>query len=286
MHNFTRQVIESDFNVSFLGTMSQGSLFFGFRKGGTTYVDHSEGLFQIHTAGVWHFVSESHHGSDDAFQQIAIQQWHIPRYRFALAAHNLLNREGVKLTGGSQYARLSNELQLYLSEQGTWSIAGKSDEPIPLTDAISMQINEEIRILKQARNEIKFTDEEYEYDGILTPAGNAIRDRCLAVVEAIAFEKITIPELFAGNFGIFSAFCTFRDFDLAQELPTELMQELFEAQLKADPKEIDTGVVSLFMEAQNRLLKEPIWGEKVVVSVSQASRILYEGAIHTHERDA
>ncbi len=272
-----RKAIESDFDVSFLGTTGKTSLFAGFRKGGTTQTDTPDGLFETHTAGVWHFISATESNPDASSHRIAIKQWHVPRYRIASVAKTLRKGAGRRSPDPNRSEDLRQDLQLHRSGDGAWAISCQNKQPLSLPQKLSTQIDEEIRLLDQSQRKIQMVNEEYEYDGLRTPEGSIIRHPCRVLVEAIAFEKATLPDLFAGNFGVYSAYCTYRDFSLAQELPSHLMQELVKTQFEYDPEEIDPSIRSLFRETQNRLLEEPIWDTEDAISLSQACRILHDG---------
>ena len=131
--------------------------------------------------------------------------------------------------------------------------------------------------LHAARSRVAAKDGLFSFGGIRTNAGHKIRHKSRQLVEAIAFETETLPSLKAGNFGIYSAFCTYRDFRLSKDMPDDLMEMLVIGQLSYDLSDVSDEVMEMFLETQRRLLPQPIWGTGIDVSKSDATRILGEG---------
>jgi hypothetical protein len=272
------QVIPNDFTVELIWNEGPDALFGALRKGGREVIAATEGSWETHTCGVWHFVAPASAAEAGPIQRCGIRQWHVPRYTMAEALDEVRLDCGEKATGG-RYRLVGPEFAIGVNSAGTvyWIPGPLGGRAIAVPPAMLKLLEADISRLQSARSLIAETNGGYSYDGIRTAAGHQIRHESRRLVEAIAFEKKTLPRLQAGNFGIYSAFCTFRDFDVAREMPDDLMQMLVLGQWNYDVSDVSSDVMEMFVEVQRRLLSQPIWGPGLGVSESEAARILGKG---------
>jgi hypothetical protein len=272
------RVIPHDFAVELIWSEGTDALFGALRKGGRQVVDTADGPWETHTCGVWHFVVPEPAAAAGPIKGFGVRQWHVPRYTMAEALDELRHGRGEKATGG-RYRLVGREFAIGVNSAGTvhWIPGPLGGRAIAVPPAMLKSLEADIRRLQSARSLIAEMNGGYSYDGIRTAAGHEIRHESRRLVEAIAFEKKELPRLEAGNFGIYSAFCTSRDFDLAREMPDDLMQMLVLGQWNYDVSDVSSDVMEMFLEVQRRLLSQPIWGPGLDVSESEAARILGEG---------
>jgi hypothetical protein len=158
-----------------------------------------------------------------------------------------------------------------------WWPSTRSARPVPISPRLLCLIDTDLSLLNAARSQVNETNAAFTYDRIRTAAGHEIRHQSRRLVEAIAFERETLPELDAGTFGIYSAFCTYRDFALPTEMPDDLMHSLVAGQWDYKTGDVSAQVMQLFLETQQRLLSRPIWGTGINVGKPEAARLLGEG---------
>jgi len=272
------QVIANDFTVELIWNEGPDALFGALRKGGREVIAATEGPWETHACGVWHFVATDPAAAAAPIKRFGIRQWHVPRYTMAEAIDELRHGHGEKVPGG-RYRLVGPEFAIGVSSGGAvhWIPGPLGGRAIAVPPAMLKSLEADASRLQSARSLIAEMNGGYSYDGIRTNAGHEIRHESQRLVEAIAFEKKTLPRLQAGNFGIYSAFCTFRDFDLAREMPDDLMQMLVLGQWNYDVSDVTSDVMQMFLEVQRRLLSQTIWGPGLDVSESDAARILGEG---------
>jgi hypothetical protein len=272
------QVIPNDFTVELIWNDGPDALFGALRKGGREVIAAAEGPWETHTCGVWHFVAPEPASAAGPIQRFGIRQWHVPRYTMAEALDELRLGRGEKAPGG-RYRLVGPEFAVGVNDAGTvhWMPGTLGGQAIPVPPAMLESLDADINRLRSGRSLVTELNGGYSYDGMQTAAGHEIRHESRRLVEAIAFEKKTLRRLEAGNFGIYSAFCTFRDFDLAREMPDDLMQMLVFGQWNYEVSDVPSHVMEMFLEAQRRLFSRPIWGPGLDVSQSEAARILGEG---------
>ena len=272
------RVIPHDFTVELIWNEGPDALFAALRKGGHQVIDAAEGPWETHTCGVWHFVAPEPAAAAGPIKRFGVRQWHVPRYTMAEALDELRHGRGEKAPGG-RYRVVGPGFAIGVNDDGNvfWMPATLGGRPIEVPPAMLESVDADIERLKSARAQVSEQEGAFAYAGIRTAAGHAIRHESRRLIEAIAFEKKELPRLEAGNFGIYSAFCTYRDFDLAKEMPDDLMQMLIFGQWNYEVSEVPGDIMKMFLEAQRRLLPHPIWGLGLDVSQSEAARILGEG---------
>lgn len=272
------RVIPHDFDVELIWNEGTDALFGALRKGGRQVVDTADGPWETHTCGVWHFVAPEPADATGPIRRFGIRQWHVPRYAMATALDELRNGRGEKAPGG-RYRVVRPGFAIGVNNDGNvdWLPATLGGRPIQVPPAMLQSVDADIERLQSARSQVSDTNGVYAYDGMRTAAGRAIHHESRRLVEAIAFEKKVLPRLKAGNFGIYSSFCTYRDFDLAKEMPDDLMQMLVFGQWNYEVNDVPSDIMEIFLEVQRRLLPRPIWGPGLNVSQSEAAQILGQG---------
>lgn len=182
-----KEVIESDFNVSSVFEAEDRAFFLARRP------DH------------WHVVLYMT-GADGAS---SLTQRYVPRYAMAKAACDLLaasaNNEGPKVTPSSRYAGIAlvGSGQLMFIEPVESGALHKS-----VLDAFA----EDIETLNRASLAVAHQEGQWSLPNTLTHSKNPVSHPSRLLIEAIAFERESRGHLDPGSFGIYSAFCTWRDF--------------------------------------------------------------------------
>ena len=262
-----------DFDVDLIGTCGESALFGALRKGGSERVSTANGPWQTHVMGVWHFVAVT--GEGRMFQT---RQWHIPRYEMAreMAQRNIVfDLFGDRTT--SPIAGVIAGLHTRMANPETLSVHLPSGEVFAIDSAFTLKLQGDIPLLEKAREKIRERDGGFYIPRLKTAAGHPVESPSEALLEAIAFEKLTRPRMTAGNFGIYSAYCTSRDFEMSIRMPDSLIRELLAGQFEYDPEEVPAEIHELFLSTQQRLLSQPVWGRGIEMSIDEAAPILAEG---------
>jgi hypothetical protein len=275
--DFTLEIIPRDFSVELIWNDGPEALFAAFRQGGEEVVETAWGPCESHTCGVWHFVGSEPDGDQTCGRRTGIRQWHVPRFAVAEAVEQVRRGHGKKVEGGL-LRKVGAGFAIGMNAEGIvhWCPSTRSGRPVPISPAMLSIIDADSSLLNTARSHVGETNSGFTYDGIRTAAGHKIRHESRRLVEAIAFERETLPEIEASNFGIYSAFCTYRDFDMPTEMPADLMLSLVGSQCLYDTGDVTAEIMDLFLDAQRRLLSQPIWGTGIDVPQSEAALILGE----------
>jgi hypothetical protein len=269
---FMNQVVARDFSVELISNSGNASLFGALREGGTERVKTAQGIWETHTAGVWHFVSCARNGNLEH-----IQQWHIPRYKMAASIERL---NEVCL----QHPKARRPIQDSLSQGFSTTLLERGKLGFQTSNGVLFgdikpsflgKIREDLPILAEARDKVKQKDNEFYLPRAKTAAGYPVQSASRQLIEAIAFERLSLKRLNAGNFGVYSAYCTYRDFETSVRMPDDLIAELVDGQFEHDAETHNSQeTADIFMDVQSRLLSKPIWGKAVSMKKSQACKIL------------
>jgi len=271
--NFMISQTKIDFDVDLVGTCGESALFATLRNGGAERVSTVNGLWQTHVMGVWHFVAVT--GQGNLFQT---RQWHIPRYE--MAREMAQRKEVFDQFGDRSGSPIIGEIGGLPTRMGS-----PEKLEVPLEDGLIFSIDPEftwklqadIPLLEKAREKVRERDGEFFIPCLKTAAGHPVQSSSKELLEAIAFEKATRPRMTAGNFGIYSAFCTYRDFDMSTKAPDSMIREILAAQFEYEPEEIPAEIHELFLTTQHRLLSQPVWGRGIEMEIDEAAPILAEG---------
>ena len=271
--DFLISMTKAEFNVDLISKYDESALFGALRKGGSERVSTANGPWQTHVMGVWHFVAVT--GSGNMFQT---RQWHIPRYEMA---REMAQRKKVfDQFGDRTSSPIAGEiagLHMRMANSENLAVHLPGGEVFAIHPAFTLKLQSDIPLLEKAREKVRERDGEFYIPRLNTAAGHAVQSSTQSLVEAIAFEKATRPRMTAGNFGIYSAFCTYRDFETSIQMPDSLIRELLAGQFEYDPEGIPAEIHKLFLSAQHRMLSQPVWGRGIKVGIDDAASILAEG---------
>jgi hypothetical protein len=271
--DFMISMTKIDFDVDLIGTCGESALFGALRKGGSERVSTANGPWQTHVMGVWRFVAVT--GSGNLFQT---RQWHIPRYEMA---REMAQRKKVfDQFGDRTSSPIAGEiagLHMRMANPENLAVHLPGGEVFAIHPAFTQKLQSDIPLLEKAREKVRERDGEFYIPRLNTAAGHAVQSPSQSLVEAIAFEKATRPRMRAGNFGIYSAYCTYRDFETSIQMPDPMIRELLAGQFEYDPEGIPAEIHELFLSAQHRMLSQPVWGRGIKVGIDDAASILAEG---------
>ena len=136
---------------------------------------------------------------------------------------------------------------------------------------------EDIDILKVAKSKVVSENGLYVLPKAKSHTGLPVSAKSIKLIQAIAFEKECRKTLKASNFGIYSAFCTWRDFIYGREVNRDTVEDIVLGQLEYDADAYDYGdFMPLAMEVQEVLFRKPIWGEGISIDKNEAIEITYE----------
>lgn len=270
--NFMIEATARDFDVNQIASNGEFTLYGALRKGGTELIEAAEGTWTTHVAGVWHFVVL--HSIEDNVNRV--EQLHIPRYQMAEMLSTLL-RMGAHHPNSRP---LQNESLLLLEGEkigfmgfGNW-VPG---DALPLSDEFVEKLRSDLPLLDEAQALVEERDDIYFLPSATTPAGHTVESSSYKLIQAIAFEQLTLGELDAGKFGTYSAYCTYRDFETSIQMPDELISELVSGQLEYSPDDVNEEVMQIFTDVQHKVLSQPIWVEGISMDKADADRILSKG---------
>jgi hypothetical protein len=270
---FMTSMTKVDFDVDLISTCGKSALFAALRKGGTERASSNNGPWQTHVMGVWHFVAVTDEGN--LFQT---RQWHIPR--FVMAREMEQNKRVFEQFGDRSHSPIAGNiggLPTRMANPEKLEVHLENGLIFSIDPEFTRKLQSDIPLLVKAQEKVRERDGEYFIPRLKTAAGHPVQSPSRELLEAIAFEKLTRPRMTAGNFGVYSAFCTYRDFEESIQMPDSLIQELLEGQFQYDPEEIPAEIHELFLTAQLRLLSQPIWGRGIEMTVTEAVPILAEG---------
>jgi hypothetical protein len=270
--NFMLEATARDFDVDQIASNGEFTLYGALRKGGTELIEAAEGTWTTHVAGVWHFVVL--HSIEDNVNRV--EQLHIPRYQMAEMLSTLL-RAGDQHPGSRP---IQNESLVLLQGDkigfvgfGNWF----PGQDLPLSTEFTEKLRSDLPLLDQAQSLVEERDDIYFLPSATTPAGHPVESPSYKLIQAIAFEKLTLGKLDAGNFGIYSAYCTYRDFETSVQMPDDLIAQLIEGQFGYSSEDVDAETLELFMDTQKKVLTQPIWGEGISMYLVDAAKILSQG---------
>ena len=281
-------IIVNDFRVELLAKVCDTTIFGALRRGGMERFRTLSGLWETHTAGVWHLMTRTCMRREGAVIN-GLRQWHIPRFVMARAFDSLikLNRDEnsgprpahAPLVGGITMALLDGEAFAF-------SAVGTCPAFFRIPERVLSRMKRDVRILAKVREEVQAVRGGYRLPGLKTPNGHPVQSPSSALVQAIAFEAASIKELNAGNFGVYSAFCTARDFTTSRKMTKSLLKNLVAEQLQHRVDGLSDKIIRLYMEVQTHALQQPIWGPGIEPDLAHAVAILAEGMgrLSRHQR--
>jgi hypothetical protein len=274
-----KEVIESDFSVNLISKNETTELFGALRKGGTETIRAPLGLWVTHVMGVWHLVL-NHSVREENFTRNQVSQWHIPRYEMATQLERL-TRAGKRHPNAPRPLLniLDEGLSLAIFGENQLGVAFSSGEMhTDLKKAFQSKLRKEVVILKAAQKNIIEEGDTFVLPEVRTPAGHQVQSKSRELIEAVAFEHAVLGDLDAGNFGIYSAFCTQVDFDTTREMPSDLIRSLITEQMEHGEALWNLADrTDAFIKVQEMLFPKQIWGPGVNLDQGEAEQILAEG---------
>lgn len=220
---------------------------------------------------VWHFIQIRDEG-----QVSHMIQRHVPRYLMARAFDSLSgkippNGDSVVMTVDSKRAGIA------LMPDGRIAIVtGQSMQPIP--EAVGRSFGQDVGLLKKAGEEVRKINDHFSLPNELTFSGNPVNHLSKDLIEAIAFEKLQRGYLNAREFGIYSAYCTWRDFisenpDMVDEISSGMANDL----TNWNAEEIgNENYWSSVFSIQDRLFPQRIWGPGVITDYDTVYTRMYD----------
>ncbi len=257
--------VASDFNVKLISENDEASLFAARRK------------------DVWHFVYASiSHNQDTGHPSVTthITQRHIPRYLMVEAIDSLKRFDdltGKRSNGVHLVDSLSQAIGICSINKGIYGI-DIFQSPGGFPKEFCRLLEEDIPLLEAARKKVKADGDLY-----LLPKAKSYKKFPVAapakrLIEAIAFEREYRKKLDPHKFGIYSAFCTWRDFCYGAEITIDMIEGFVDRQFVFDADDFeDDEFLDLALAVQTKLLSMPIWGKGIQVSRDEAVPILAEG---------
>ncbi|MEY4144564.1 MAG: hypothetical protein RLZZ335_416 [Bacteroidota bacterium] len=258
--SFLFQIIPTDFRVERL------------------YVDDSTGLFVAQRSDITHFVKAAINASNNGYNQITISQCHIPRFLLAeaISSQDEFNRfVRDKSSQGIPMATVEcHELGIYSRDMGIFDLYGY-ELPSGLPKNIWQGDLEKYNIAKQ---KVKYTDGLYVLPRSKSYSGKPVASESKRLIEAIAFEREVFKKLNPRRFGIYSAFCTWKDFCEDVILPISFFEKLVDGQLLYDPDAHDYGsFMDVAIDVQDSLLSRRIWCKGIKIDRDEAIAVVQDG---------
>lgn len=219
----------------------------------TVFRDEEASLFAARRPDVWHFVLATTKKVQN-FQSLEIGQFHWPRYSVARA-----------LAAGKDGAMPELVRQMGLCVDGDSLSLTLRGRQYALPEKLLADMRKDLPVLEKALARVKSEAAGFEVIGAVTSRGHAVvaQQRCLA--EAIAFERETRKKLDPRKFGVYSAYCSWRDFlrddpSKMADIASGMAQEM----VTWDPDTFgDEAYWQSVFEIQERLCGARLWGPGV-----------------------
>jgi hypothetical protein len=229
--DFVLTMISSDFEVVQIGS-GEGQTLFGAQRKDLFH-------FICYTAGT------------------GLRQYHVPHFRIADAV-----RKAEETPEEAIRYPLAEGLSLLVQKSGPLGLmAGDVCFLLSGThgSAIAESMIHAAGILKASRNRVVPEKGIYLVTGAETQGGNPVSSESRLLMDGIAFERSSLRRLSAKRFGVYSAFCTHRDFPCALDKKSclkEMLESHFEFYDEHPPSEDFLQVV---MAVQDGFIGCRIW---------------------------
>jgi hypothetical protein len=241
------EMIPTDFDVVRIGSYQTVTLFGAERK------------------DLFHFVCYD--------KDSGLSQYHIPHYRIAdaigKAGEGPEERLMQPLTDGLSLVTQPNGPLGLITGEVCFLLNGSRSEPM------AARMLRTAEILNTARKRVVSENGIYTVAGAKSHCGNPVSSESRGLMEAIAFERSLLRRLSATRtFGVYSAFCTHRDFPCAVEKESclrQMVQHHFDHFATGSPSEY---FMQMIMAVQDTLFPYRIWSPDGQVSVDSAVEAL------------
>jgi hypothetical protein len=258
--------IKQDFHCEVVGDSEHCKLFAALRTSNET-IKTDRGYWNDHVMDVWQLIAVS---TTELGHVKHLRQWHIPRFSMARAWANIQGE--AKHDAGHSFVQITEGLSFKRCESGQWFLLHSDGIGCAVAQGFIAKMREDGECLEKARSLVKEENGMHflEAKVLKTQAGHCIKHESRALLEAIAFEKITTKRLSAKYFGIFSAYCTYRDFALSTELTDVVLDELLETLKIKSHAQQSPGLRDMLARVQQHLLGYEIWRNGLLVPTAQA----------------
>jgi hypothetical protein len=256
------QIIPSDFDVDLIYKAKNTALFAAKRK--------------FH----WHFVRATSENINGHINN-DIAQRHIPRFVMCEVIHSLKKFDDIARDSNNQGMPIgsyeSDQVGMYSVDKGRYNI-NLIQTPEGLPNHFCKRLEEDLAVFETAKSKVKFENDLYVLPRSKSYTKKPVAAKSRRFIEAIAFERETCKKLDPRQFGIYSAFCTWKDFSEDVIKERHFYEELVDDQFEYDAEDSDYGdFMELALNVQNTLLERPIWGSKLKVDREEAVDILTKG---------
>jgi hypothetical protein len=235
------------------------------------YKDGEASLFAARRPDVWHFVLATTKQVAPNHKSFDIGQFHIPRYSVARA-----------LASGSDGSTPALIQLLGLRSSGNNLSVTLRGQQYRLPETLLADMRMDLPVLENAVSKVKAKNAGFEVIGAVTSREFPVVAEQRSLAEAISFERETRMALESRNFGVYSAFCTWRDFlcdDASKK--KDIAIGMAEEMMTWDPKTIgDEAYWESILVIQERLWGTRIWGPEIEVDQD----VLFDGFFRAFER--
>lgn len=239
-------------------------------------IQGNDALYVINNRDAWHFIGATISQEEDNYYNTDLNQRTIPKFLLAEAFKTLTEFNSLVRNPGDKTPLDSPLPGIYSTGHDEFHIdiiSGPSKFPKWLLDLIK----KDVEILDKAGKLVIQNDDEYMLPTAKTFSGNPVTSKHRRLVHAVAFESLSHGELDARKFGIYSAFCTWKDFNENFVKSDTYFEQLVDAQFEYDPNDDYGWFMELALKVQDELLSERIWAPGLVCEKTRAYRILKEG---------
>lgn len=243
--------VPNDFDVNLIDFFKGGALFAKKRK------------------MIWHFVKEYSNSSEndvDDLDDKKILQRHVPRFSICERINFLRNLSisETKPSLDKQNAGDTNpETSIYLTSNNNYGMI-LNDHPHDFDKGFSKLLNKDMAIYETACAKVEFSNGLYVLPQAESYTNKPVASKSKRLIEAISFERESTGKLDATKFGIYSAFCTWKDFIEGKPKSRSFYEDHVDGQLSYDADQGSYGTfMDIAMAVQNRMLEKPMWGKSI-----------------------
>jgi hypothetical protein len=196
-----------------------------------------------------------------------VSQYHVPHYPVAYAISRNEQAHLYKLPNGFELMTRGNGQLAVVICGACWLLDGS-------VGSMADRMFRAAEILNTSRKRVVSESGLYTVAGAKTQGGNPVSSKSRLLTEGIAFERSLLHRLSAKEFGLYSAFCTHRDFPCALDKKSclkEMLENDFEF-YEANPPSGD--VLRVVMTVQDSFVGCRIWEPGAHMPIKQAVEAL------------
>jgi hypothetical protein len=254
-------------------------------------IHENKGLYVARMRDVWHFVEATVKLQDKSenYHTTYLAKVTIPRYQMAVAVESLevLNayvREKGDVSLQATTLSVNGDLRLYSTGNREYYLA-IHEELIKLPDSFVEILDKDVTCYKLSKTKIIKKEECYVLPRSKSQTKKPISAHSMELVNAVAFERELHKKLDAKKFGIYSAFCTWKDYmeNSSEEYSIALSRKYIESfvdwQLKFKPEDdvYSPEFIEDINQIQDTLFLERFWGAGTKVSKNKAINLIEKG---------